>query len=361
MSKPLIEEVLQSIIDPYLGVDLLTAKVLRQVDINDDNISLQLVFGYPIEQQRATILQKITQAITTKLPNGRLNVTISSEIISHAVQAGVPSISGVKNIIAVASGKGGVGKSTTAVNLALALQYEGATVGILDADIYGPNQPHMLGAKRKPVTEDGKTFQPIISHGLQSMSIGYLVDNDTAMIWRGPMATGALQQLLNNTAWQNLDYLVIDLPPGTGDIQLTMAQKIPVTGAIVITTPQTVALLDVRKAIRMFEKVKVHVLGIVENMSLHICSQCGHQEAIFGQGGAEHLAQEFMLPLLGSLPLDSSIGEMIERGTPTVAVNPNSDIALIYREIARKISARLSLQPKNYAKKFPQIVVQHDK
>jgi len=265
----------------------------------------------------------------------------------------------IKNIVAVASGKGGVGKSTTAVNLALALAAEGARVGILDADIYGPNQPQMLGAQEKPESKDGKSLEPIARYGVQSMSIGYLVDQDTPMVWRGPMATTALQQLLNDTHWDNLDYLIVDMPPGTGDIQLTLTQKIPVSGAVIVTTPQDIALLDARKGIAMFQKVNVPVLGIIENMSIHICSQCGHQEAVFGQGGGAQLAQKYGVELLGTLPLDIRIREQADSGKPTVVAEPDSPISQIYREIARKVVSKLALQAKSYASKFPKIVIEN--
>lgn len=264
----------------------------------------------------------------------------------------------VKNIIAVASGKGGVGKSTTTVNLALALQIQGYRVGILDADIYGPNQPHMLGATEKPESKDGKTLQPVIAHGIQSMSIGYLIDIDTPMVWRGPMATGALQQLLNDTQWDNLDYLLIDLPPGTGDIQLTLSQKIPLSGAVIVTTPQDIALLDARKAIAMFQKVNVPVLGIVENMSVHVCSQCGHAEHIFGSVGGEKIAKQYDVDLLGSLPLDIKIREQVDSGKPTVVAEPDSNITKTYGEIANKVVAKLS-QVKKTTSKFPKIVIEN--
>lgn len=284
---------------------------------------------------------------------------MTNPVQSHAVQSGLKPLPQVKNIIAVASGKGGVGKSTTAVNLALALAAEDARVGILDADIYGPNQPQMLGAHGKPESKDGKSLEPIVRHGIQSMSIGYLVDQDTPMAWRGPMATTALQQLINDTRWDNLDYLIIDMPPGTGDIQLTLAQKIPVSGAVIVTTPQDIALLDARKGIAMFQKVNVPVLGVVENMSIHICSQCGHQESIFGQGGGEQLAKKYDIELLGALPLDIRIREQADSGKPTVAAEPNSPISQIYRQIAQRLVTKLALQPKSYAAKFPNIVIEN--
>jgi ATP-binding protein involved in chromosome partitioning len=274
------------------------------------------------------------------------------------VQKGLQPLPNVKNVIAVASGKGGVGKSTTAVNLALALQAEGATVGILDADIYGPSQPRMLGANQRPTSQDGQSMEPIVSHGLQSMSIGYMIDEETPMIWRGPMVTHALEQLLRNTRWHELDYLVIDLPPGTGDTQLTLSQKIPVSGAIIVTTPQDIALLDARKGLKMFEKVNVPVLGVVENMSIHICSQCGHEEHIFGEGGGRRMAEQYQVDFLGALPLDIRIREETDSGRPTVIAEPDSRIAQIYREIARKAAARLALQAKSYSQLFPNIVIQ---
>jgi ATP-binding protein involved in chromosome partitioning len=281
------------------------------------------------------------------------------KIDAHAVQKNVAAVEGVKNIIAIASGKGGVGKSTTAVNMALALSAEGANVGILDADIYGPSQPRMLGVSGKPDSADGKSLEPLVSYHLQSMSIGYLIDEDTPMIWRGPMVTQALEQLLQDTNWKDLDYLIIDLPPGTGDTQLTLAQKVPVSGAVIVTTPQDIALLDARKGLKMFEKVEVAVLGVVENMSIHICSECGHEEHIFGSGGGSRMSEEFDVDFLGALPLDIRIREETDGGKPTVVAEPDSRISQIYREIARRTAAKLSLQSKNYSAKFPQIVIQN--
>jgi ATP-binding protein involved in chromosome partitioning len=285
---------------------------------------------------------------------------VGSKVVAHAVQKSLKPIDNVKNIIAVASGKGGVGKSTVAVNLALALSVEGATVGILDADIYGPSQPRMLGIKSKPESKDGSSLEPMHSYHLQAMSIGFLIDEETPMIWRGPMVTQALEQLLNDTNWSELDYLVIDLPPGTGDTQLTLAQKVPVAGAVIVTTPQDIALLDARKGFKMFEKVEVPVLGIVENMSTHICSKCGHEEHIFGSGGGGRMAEQYGVELLGQLPLDIRIREDTDGGRPTVIADPECRIAQAYREIARNTAARLALQAKDYAAKFPSIVIQNN-
>ena len=296
----------------------------------------------------------------SKLDAIECNVEISSKIVSHAAQKGTQVLPNVKNTIAVASGKGGVGKSTTSVNLALALQVEGANVGILDADIYGPSQPRMLGLTGKPDSLDGKTVEPKEGHHIQSMSIGYLINEETPMIWRGPMVTGALEQLLNETNWKDLDYLIIDLPPGTGDIQLTLCQKIPVSGAVIVTTPQDIALMDAKKALKMFEKVEVPVLGVVENMSTHICSQCGKEEHIFGHGGGESMSNQYGIELLGSLPLDIQIREDVDNGNPSVVLDPKSTVSESYRDIARNIAAKISLQAKNYTNKFPKIVVENN-
>jgi ATP-binding protein involved in chromosome partitioning len=275
------------------------------------------------------------------------------------VQRGVKLIPGVKNIIAVASGKGGVGKSTTAVNLALALSAEGAKVGVLDADIYGPSQPMMLGITGTPQTEDGKTLAPMKGHGIEAMSIGFLIDVDTPMVWRGPMVTQALEQLLRDTRWSDLDYLVVDLPPGTGDTQLTLAQKVPVTGAVIVTTPQDIALIDARKGLKMFEKVGIPILGIVENMSIHVCSKCGHAEHIFGQGGAERMCRDYNVEFLGGLPLDIRIREQADSGKPTVVADPDGQVSEIYRKIARRVAVKIGELAKDMSSKFPNIVIQN--
>jgi ATP-binding protein involved in chromosome partitioning len=357
LSQQEVETALKEYIDPYLQKDLVSAKTVKNIKIEDNSITIDLTFGFPTKGYN----DALTQQLKTKIGglNGveTVNLNINHKIVSHATQKGVDPIKGVKNIIAVASGKGGVGKSTTAVNLALALSAEGANVGILDADIYGPSQPRMLGINQQPESKDGNSLEPVMSHHLQSMSIGYLVEEDTPMIWRGPMVTQALEQLLKDTRWHDLDYLVVDLPPGTGDTQLTLAQKIPVSGAVIITTPQDIALIDARKGLKMFEKVNVPVLGVIENMSIHICSKCGHEEHIFGQGGGLRMAQESEVDFLGSLPLDIKIREEVDSGKPTVVTDPEGRIAQIYREIARRVAAKLSLQAKDYTAKFPTIKV----
>jgi ATP-binding protein involved in chromosome partitioning len=295
-----------------------------------------------------------------KLPGvDNVQVKVGVNIVSHSVQKALKPLPNVKNIIAIASGKGGVGKSTTSVNLALALVAEGAQVGILDADIYGPSIPTMLGLSGQPVSEDGKTFQPKVSFGVQTISIGYLVDADQPMIWRGPMVTGALQQLLTQTRWSDLDYLIIDLPPGTGDIQLTLAQQIPVSGAVIVTTPQDIALIDAQRGLGMFEKVNIPILGIVENMSMHICSQCGHEEAIFGEGGGLAMANKNKVDLLGALPLDINIRQYADSGRPTMVADPDGRSAQIYKAIARKMAAKLALLARDYSGRFPNIVIQN--
>jgi ATP-binding protein involved in chromosome partitioning len=354
-----VEAALQQVTDPYLEQDLVTAKAVKQIAIDGGRVAVEVALGYPAQGSKGALAATIKERIAAIPGVSDVQVTISFKLDSHSVQKGLKPIPGIKNIIAVASGKGGVGKSTVAVNLALALAIEGAKVGILDADIYGPSQPRMLGVKRKPESKDGRSIEPIEVHGLQAMSIGFLVDEETPMVWRGPMVTQALEQLLKDTNWNDLDYLVIDLPPGTGDIQLTLAQKVPVAGAIIVTTPQEIALLDARKGLKMFEKVDVPVLGVVENMSTHICSQCGHEEHIFGEGGGSRLARESGVTFLGALPLDIRIREETDGGKPTVVAEPESRIALIYRDIARRVAAKLSLQKRDYAGKFPNIVIQN--
>jgi ATP-binding protein involved in chromosome partitioning len=336
----------------------MTAKAIKSIDIDGLNVHLVVELGYAAKSYLETLKSALIAHLTSIEGIGNIVVDISVKIVAHAVQQNVKLVPNVKNIIAVASGKGGVGKSTTAVNLALALAQEGAKVGILDADIYGPSVPMMLGLSGKPESFDNKTMQPKVAFGVQTMSIGYLVAEDQALIWRGPMVTTALQQLLKETQWEALDYLVIDLPPGTGDIQLTLAQNVPVSGAIIVTTPQDIALLDAQRGFGMFEKVNVPVLGLVENMSLHICSQCGHEEAIFGSGGGAAMSEINKIDCLGQLPLDIHIRQYADSGEPIVVAQPDSRIAQIYLDIARKMSARLALKPKDFSGKFPNIVVQ---
>lgn len=359
VSQLQVETALKEVIDPYLEQDLVTAKAVKSVRIDGGRVTVEVVLGYPAKGSRDALAAKLQAKVAAIRGVTDVTVQISSKIVVHGVQKGVKPIAGVKNIIAVASGKGGVGKSTTAVNLALALSAEGAEVAILDADIYGPSQPRMLGSHAKPESKDGRTMEPIMSYHLQSMSIGYLIDEETPMIWRGPMVTQALEQLLRDTNWKDVDYLVVDLPPGTGDIQLTLAQKVPVTGAIIVTTPQDIALLDARKGLKMFEKVEIPVVGIIENMSTHICSQCGHEEHIFGAGGGLRMAEQYEVDFLGALPLDLRIREDADSGRPTVVADPDGRIAQIYREIARRVGGRLSLMKKDFSASFPNIVIQN--
>jgi ATP-binding protein involved in chromosome partitioning len=355
----LIRATLAQILDPHTATDLIASHAVRGVGVDGGRVAIEIQLGYPAAGWRDTLIAQIDQAVRAVPGVEAVTVAVTSRITAHRVQKDLTPLPEVKNIIAVASGKGGVGKSTTAVNLALALQAEGATVGILDADIHGPSIPTMLGLGGKPESPDGKSIVPKIGHGLQAMSIGFFLGDDTPTIWRGPMTTQYLQQLLTTTLWQGLDYLIIDLPPGTGDIQLTLAQRVPVSAAIIVTTPQDIALLDARKALKMFEKVEVPVLGIVENMAVHVCSQCGHAEHIFGAGGGEKMAAQYGVPLLGSLPLDIGIREQADSGTPTVAAAPDSPLALTYRDIARHAAARLSLQARNKSIAFPNIVIQN--
>ena len=360
IDKAQIESTLATIVDQNMEIDLVAAGSVKGISVDAGKVSITLVLGYPAAGYFDTLMQAVKEAVSALDGVDEVNVSVSSKIQSHAVQQNLKPQQGIKNIIAVASGKGGVGKSTTAVNLALALKAEGATVGILDADIYGPSIPRMLGCKGQPESVDGKSLEPMIGHGIQSMSIGYLVEEDTPMIWRGPMVTQALEQLLNDTRWKDIDYMIVDLPPGTGDTQLTLAQKIPVSGAVIVTTPQDIALLDARKGLKMFEKVEVPVLGIVENMSIHICSQCGHSEHIFGEGGGVRMAEQHNVDFLGSLPLDIRIREQGDSGNPSVAAMEDSQISGIYRAIARKTAAKLATKSKDHSAAFPSIVIQNN-
>ena len=360
ISEAQVEAVLKQTIDPTTGKDYVSSKEIKQIKVTADGVAVDVVLGYPARSQLEAVKAQIASALAAIPDVGKISVDVNFKIVPHAVQPGVKLIPGVRNIIAVASGKGGVGKSTVAVNLALALAAEGASVGILDADIYGPSQPTMLGLQgQKPTSPDGKMLEPMRAHGVQAMSIGFLIDLDQPMVWRGPMVTQALEQLLRDTQWKDLDYLIVDMPPGTGDIQLTLAQKVPVTGAIIVTTPQDIALLDARKGLKMFEKVNVPILGVVENMSIHVCSNCGHAEHIFGTGGGESMAAQHGVTLLGSLPLDIKIREQADSGRPSVAAEPDSAVAKTYKEIARRAAVKIAEKAQDYTAAFPKIVIKN--
>src|SRR5713101_963699 len=354
-----IHSALKEVLDPNTGKDFYATKSAKNVSVESGNVSLDIELGYPGKTQFDSIRKLITGKLRGIPGVSGVTVGVTSRIVSHSVQRGVKLVPSVKNIVAVASGKGGVGKSTTAVNLALALAAEGASVGVLDADIYGPSQPTMLGITGRPESKDGKTLEPMTGHGIQAISIGFLIDIDTPMVWRGPMVTQALEQLLKDTRWRDVDYLVVDMPPGTGDIQLTLAQKVPVTGAVIVTTPQDIALIDARKGLKMFEKVGVPIVGIVENMSIHVCSNCGHAEAIFGEGGAERMCKDYNVPFLGGLPLDIRIREQADSGRPTVVADPDGKIAAIYKEIARKTAVFVAQKAEDFTARFPSIVIQN--
>ena len=360
VTKDTIEEALSGIVDPHTGLDLVTGKSVNDCVVDNQNVSIDLVLGYPAKGWHPNLKQEVVD-IVSKLENIQsVDVRIKTQVVSHEVQKGVTPLKNVRNVIAVASGKGGVGKSTVSANLALALSAEGAKAGVLDADIYGPSQPRMLGVGGRPESKDGKSLEPMNSYHVQVMSIGFLIEEDTPMIWRGPMVTQALEQLLQDTQWRDLDYLIIDLPPGTGDIQLTLAQKVPVSGAVIVTTPQDIALLDARKALKMFEKVEIPVLGIVENMSTHICSNCGHEEHIFGEGGGKRMSTEYGVEYLGDIPLDGRIRSDADGGRPTVVADPDGSLAQAYRTIARNASGILSVRKRDYSEVFPSIVIQND-
>ncbi|MDE2004278.1 MAG: iron-sulfur cluster carrier protein ApbC [Betaproteobacteria bacterium] len=354
-----VEACLRAVVDPNTSRDFVAGKSIRKIQVQGGDVVVDVQIGYPAKSQHELLRALVRDAVAALPGVARVTVNLAQKTTSHAVQRGVKLIPGVKNIVAVASGKGGVGKSTTAVNLALALAAEGATVGILDADIYGPSQPMMLGIAGRPESRDGKTLEPLEAYGVQAMSIGFLIDTDTPMVWRGPMVTQALEQLLKDTNWREVDFLVVDMPPGTGDIQLTLAQKVPVTGAVIVTTPQDIALIDARKGLKMFEKVGVPIVGIVENMSIHICSNCGHAEHIFGEGGAQKLCEDYKVPFLGSLPLDIRIREQADSGRPSVVADPDGPVAEAYRAIARKVAVAVAQKAEDFSSKFPSIVVQN--
>jgi len=351
---------LQAVTDPNTGKDFVSTKALKNLQVQDGDVSFDVELGYPAKSQMPALRRALIAAAKGVAGVDNVSVNLSMKITAHAVQRGVQLMPNVKNIIAVASGKGGVGKSTTAVNLALALAAEGAKVGILDADIYGPSQPMMMGVEGRPESADGQTMEPLENYGVQVISIGFLVDRDEAMIWRGPMATQALEQLLRQTNWKDLDYLIVDMPPGTGDIQLTLSQRVPMTGAVIVTTPQDIALLDARKGIKMFEKVGVPILGIVENMAVYCCPNCGHTEHIFGADGGKNMATEYGMDYLGALPLNMSIRVQADSGMPTVVADPEGEIAGIYKTVARQVAIKIAAKAKDFSSKFPSIKVSKD-
>ena len=351
---------LQTVVDPNTGNDFVSTKALKNLQISGDDVAFEVELGYPAKSQLPELRRRLIAAARSVPGVGNVSVNLSSKIIAHAAQRGVALLPQVKNIIAVASGKGGVGKSTTAANMALALAAEGARVGLLDADIYGPSQPMMMGIDGRPESEDGQTMEPLENHGVQVMSIGFLVNQDEAMIWRGPMATQALEQLLRQTNWKDLDYLIVDMPPGTGDIQLTLSQRVPMTGAVIVTTPQDIALLDARKGIKMFEKVGVPILGVVENMAVHVCSKCGHVEHIFGADGGKKMAAEYEMDYLGALPLNMQIRLQADSGMPTVIADPEGEIAQLYKSVARQVAVKIAAKAKDFSSKFPSIKISKD-
>jgi ATP-binding protein involved in chromosome partitioning len=346
-------------VEPYLGMPLGDAKAVKSVRLDGSRPVVEVELGFPLGEYAATLAGALQQQLRTQPGLAEAVATVGWKVQSQAVQGQLQPLPGISNVIAVASGKGGVGKSTTAVNLALALALDGARVGLLDADIYGPSQPRMMGLQgERPTSADGRRIRPLEAHGIKVISIGFLVEEEQPMVWRGPIVTQALTQLLGDTDWGDLDYLVIDLPPGTGDIQLTLSQRVPVSGAVVVTTPQDIALLDARKGLRMFQKVNVPVLGIVENMSTHICSKCGHEEHVFGAGGGERMALQYDVALLGQLPLDIRIREQTDQGRPTVVAEPGSRLGAAYRDMARRTAARLSVVAAASAAAFPRISVE---
>lgn len=361
ISTEAVKKVLSTLIDPVVGEDYVSSKMFKGVETDaQDNVEINIELGYPANSYAQSVGETIAHAVKEAVGANGVKINVTQNIIAHKVQGTLRVLPSVKNIIAVSSGKGGVGKSTVSANLALALAHEGANVGILDADIYGPSQPKMLGASGTPVSTDGKTMEPMTSLGLQINSVGFMIGEDEPMIWRGPMASGALQQLITQTGWHDLDYLIVDMPPGTGDIQLTLSQQVPLTGAVVVTTPQDIALIDVKKGIRMFEKVNVPILGIVENMSVFFCDKCGQAHHIFGEGGAQRVAEQFKVPMLGELPLDPKIREQADNGCPTVAADPDSTAGKMYRDMAMQVAGAVARLGKDYSAKMPGIRVVND-
>jgi ATP-binding protein involved in chromosome partitioning len=357
LSESAITEALKTVVDPNTGKDFVSTRQLKNLRVEGGDVAFDVELGYPAKSQMAALRKALIAAARTVQGVENVSVNLSSRVVAHAVQRGVQLLPKVKNVVAVASGKGGVGKSTTAVNLALALAAEGASVGILDADIYGPSQPMMMGIEGRPESADGQTMEPMENFGVQVMSIGFLVDADNPMIWRGPMATQALEQLLRQTNWADLDYLIVDMPPGTGDIQLTLSQRVPLTGAVIVTTPQDIALLDARKGIKMFEKVGVPILGIVENMAVHVCEKCGHVEHIFGQDGGKKMAAEYGMDYLGALPLNLSIRVQADSGRPSVVSEPDGEIAALYKGVARQVAVKIAQRARDFSSKFPTISI----
>jgi ATP-binding protein involved in chromosome partitioning len=357
LTESALLDALKTVVDPNTGRDLVSTKQVRQLKIEGGDVAFEVELGYPAKSQVPALRKALISAARTLPGVENVSIQIGWKITAHAVQRGVQLLPRVKNIVAVASGKGGVGKSTTTVNLALALAAEGAKVGILDADIYGPSQPMMMGINGRPETEDGKSMMPLANHGVEVMSIGFLVDEDQAMIWRGPMATQALDQLLRQTNWGDLDYLLVDMPPGTGDIALTLSQRVPLTGAVIVTTPQDIALIDAKKGLTMFEKVGVPILGIVENMAVYCCPNCGHTEHIFGADGGKRMAEQFKVDRLGSLPLNLSIRRQADEGCPTVVADPEGEIAALYKTVARTVAVKIAQKAKDFSAKFPTITV----
>jgi ATP-binding protein involved in chromosome partitioning len=357
VTESAVLDALKSVVDPNTGKDLVSTRLLKNLRVDGSDIAFDVELGYPAKSQLPLLRQALIAAARSVPGIGNVSVNLGWKVVAHEVQRGVQLLPRVKNIVAIASGKGGVGKSTTATNLALALAAEGAAVGILDADIYGPSQPMMMGIEGRPESSDGKTMQPMRNHGVEVMSIGFLIDADNPMIWRGPMVTQALEQLLRQTSWGDLDYLIVDMPPGTGDIALTLSQRVPLTGAVIVTTPQDIALLDAKKGLKMFEKVGVPILGLVENMAVYICPQCGHSEHIFGADGGKTMAAEYGVDYLGALPLTLSIREQADSGRATVVAEPDGAIAGLYMAMARRVAVSIAQRAKDFSSKFPTITI----